>query len=96
MEGSQINASLQQGCCTNTADKGRLESQHCRATCSRMRKKSFRRRLSNGRQITTRCVLVMSTSARGDLVTTVTAKRSQTAVLGKSDCRKSTMNIVNI
>lgn len=82
----------------NTADNGRLGSQHFGATCFFLfsRAKSLGRRLSNGRQIATRCVADIWTSVSKNptlfMTVTVTAKPSQAAVLGESDCKRSTMN----
>ena len=84
----------------NTADNGRLGSQHFRAACFFFflfsRAKSLGRRLSNGRQIATRCVADIWTSVWRNptlfMTVTVTAKPSQAAVLGESDCKRSTMN----
>ena len=88
----------------NTADNGRLGSQHFRATCFFFfffflfsRAKSLGRRLSNGRQIATRCVADTRTSVRRNptlfMTATVTAKPSQAAVLGESDCTRGTLNV---
>lgn len=97
MAGSQINASLQQSCCTTqltTADWTVSTSGPHVFLFGET--KSLPRRLSNRRQIATRCVLDILTSVRRNpelfMTATVTAKPSQTSVLGEYDCKRSTMN----
>ena len=102
-EGSQISASLQQSCSTTQLTMADWEvstsGPHVFFCFFFLfsRAKSLGRRLSNGRQIATRCVADTRTSVRRNptlfMTATVTAKPSQAAVLGESDCTRGTLNV---
>lgn len=93
MEGSQINASLQQSRCTTqltTADWDVSTSGPHVFLFEET--KSLRRRLSNGRQIATRCVLNVWTSVRRNpklFMTVPVTASSQTSVLAGREAQRT-------